>query len=149
MYRRILVPLDGSPLAEAVLPYAEDLARSTGAELVFLRVTPNPVAEIGLADPTLVAGYIEEVNRLEAEATRKLETLCSELESAGFRASFLVREGLVAETIMDVAKFMEADVIAMSTHGRSGISRWLLGSVADRIVNHSEIPVLLIRPKTP
>ena len=144
MYKRILVPLDGSDLAEAVLPYAQSLAQCLGSEIVLLRVTVNPVVEFSFADPAIAASTIREIER---DAKNYIESKCSELEAAGMRVSFLIREGPVADTILAVAEAMQVEIIAMSTHGRSGIRRWLLGSVTERVVHHSSIPVMVIRPQ--
>jgi len=144
MYNKILVPLDGSPLAEAVLPHAQALATSQEAEIVLLRVSANPAAEFSFSDPSLAATLIDS---LEAESLIYLQLIRSRLQRAGLRTSFLIRQGAIAETILSVAGEIKADVVAMSTHGRSGVRRWLLGSIANRVVNHSPIPVLLIRPQ--
>ena len=143
MYKKILVPLDGSPLAEAVLPHAQALADSEGAEIILLRVAVNPAAEFSFSDPALASDLID---TMEAETLSYLQSIRSKLQKAGIRTNFLIREGSVAETILEVSSEVNADLIAMSTHGRSGISRWLMGSIADRVVNHSPVPVLLIRP---
>ena len=143
MYKRILVPLDGSPLSEAVLPHAQSLAQSEGAELILLRVAVNPGAEFSFSDPALAS---ELIKAMETESKMYLQNLCSNLQSAGVRAAYLMRDGPIAETILEVSSAMKADIIAMSTHGRSGLQRWLMGSIADRIVHHSPVPVLLIRP---
>lgn len=144
MYKRILVPLDGSPLSEAVLPHAQALAKSEGAEIILLRVPVNPVVEFSFSDPAIAETVIEEI---EYETKKYIEALSAKLETAGLRVSFLIREGPVAETILAVAEAMQVDMIAMSTHGRSGIQRWVMGSVADRVIGHSEVPVMLIRPQ--
>ena len=144
MYKRILVPLDGSSLAEAVLPHAISLAQTSGAEIILVRVTLNPAAEFSFSDPSIASSIIEES---DFETKRYLNTLSAKLESAGLRVSFLIRQGPIAETILEVADAMQVDLIAMSTHGRSGIQRWLMGSVADRVVRHSQLPVMLIRPQ--
>ena len=144
MYKKILVPLDGSTLAEAALPHAQALASSEDAEIYLLRVSVNPAAEFSFSDPSLAADFID---AMEAETLAYLQSIRSRLQRAGIRTSFLIRKGSTAETILEVAVGVHADIIAMSTHGRSGISRWLLGSVADRVVHHSQVPVLLIRPQ--
>ena len=144
MYNKILVPLDGSPLAEAVLSHVEALANLEGAEVTLLMVAVYPVAEFAFSDPNLVSDILD---TLEAETLNYIQSIRTRLQRAGIRTSILVREGSVAETILDVCSEIHADLIAMSTHGRSGVSRWLLGSVADRIINHSPVPVLLIRPQ--
>lgn len=144
-YKKILVCLDGSPLAEAALPHAQILASDEEAEIVLLRVSANSAAEFSFSDPTLAHNFIQD---MEAETLNYLQSVRSRLQKAGFRTSFLIRQGAVAETILQTASEIKTDVIVMSTHGRSGIQRWLLGSVADRVVTHSNIPVMLIRPGT-
>ncbi|MBP8002808.1 MAG: universal stress protein [Chloroflexi bacterium] len=144
MYKKILVPLDGSPLAEAVLPHAQALAQSEGAELVLLRVAVDPGAEFAFADPALAAGIIQE---MEEETKAYMAGIAARMKEAGYLASTMMREGPIAETILAVAEETQADVIAMSTHGRSGLSRWLMGSIADRVVKHSHVPVMVIRPQ--
>lgn len=145
MYKNILVPLDGSLLAEAALPHAQGVALSDDAHIFLLRVAINPAAEFSFSDPSLASDLIA---TMEAETLEYLQSIRARLQRAGFRTSFLIREGPIAETIMDIADEVQADIIVMSSHGRSGVSRWVLGSIADRVVSHSTIPILLIRPKT-
>ncbi|MFN8413523.1 MAG: universal stress protein [Anaerolineales bacterium] len=143
MYKKILIPLDGSPLAEAVLPHAKALAMAEGAELVILRVPVIPNLEFLARDPIMAERVIEETEK-EAEEYLDLEAL--KLKKEGNKVTSILREGPIPETILAVAEETHADVIAMSTHGRSGIQRWLMGSVADRVVHHAHIPVMLIHP---
>lgn len=145
MYKKILVPLDGSPLAEGVLVHAKALAHSEGAEIVLLRVAANPAAEFAFGDPALAQAAVD---KLEAEAKVYMTAQAEKLQAEGFRTSFQLCEGSVASAILQIADEIQADVIAMSTHGRTGPVRWLLGSVAERVVRHSPIPVMLIRPKS-
>ncbi len=144
MYRKILVPLDGSKLAEGVLPHAKALAYSEGAELVLLTVAANPTLDFVFSDPGLAQRSEEEQ---ETRSKKYMVDVESQLKAAGFKVSTLLRIGSVADTILSVADDMQVDLIAMSTHGRTGAARWLLGSVADRVVRHSKVPVLLIRPR--
>lgn len=144
MYRKILVPLDGSKLAEGVLPHAQALAYSEGAELVLLTVAANPTLDFVFSDPGLAQRAEEEQ---EALSKKYMTEIGNKLKSTGFKVSTLLRVGAVADTILSVADEMQVDLIAMSTHGRTGAARWLLGSVADRVVRNSQVPVLLIRPK--
>ena len=135
MYRKILVPLDGSKVAEGVLPHAKDLAYSQGAELILLTVG-------AFSDPGLARSAITE----QEERTQKyISEIEDQLKAAGFRTSTVLRVGSVAEVILGVAEELGVDCIAMSTHGRTGPARWLLGSIADRVVHNSKVPVLLIR----
>ncbi len=142
-YKKILVCLDGSPLAEAALPHAQMLASDEEAEIVLLRVSADPAAEFSFSDPSIADNLIQD---MEAETLAYMQSARGKLQRAGFRTSFLICQGAIAETILQTASEIKADVIVMSTHGRSGIQRWLLGSVADRVVTHSTTPVMLIRP---
>ncbi len=143
MYKKILVPLDGSPLAEAVLPHAQALAKSEGAEIVLLSVPVTPSYDYLERTPGLASQIIESAER-ETEAYLKAEV--EKLTGEGMKVSGVMREGPIPEMILKVADEVHADMIAMSTHGRSGIQRWLMGSVADRVVHHAHIPVMLIHP---
>jgi nucleotide-binding universal stress UspA family protein len=142
MYRKILVPLDGSKVAEGVLPHAKALAYSVGAELILLTVGANPALDFVFSDPGLAQSAVQEQ---EDRSKKYITEIESELKSAGFKASVQLRIGSVAEVILETAEELQVDVIAMSTHGRTGAARWLLGSVAERVVHNSKVPVLLIR----
>jgi nucleotide-binding universal stress UspA family protein len=139
MYKSILVPLDGSKLAEAILPEIEKVASCMRARIILLRVCRAHV--FPGKDPT--EAEVEVVRKAE----KYLATIVADLNGKGFDAELHVRYGDVAEEILNHSKRNEIDLIAMSTHGRSGLGRWLLGSVAEKIVRHSEKPVLLLRPK--
>jgi nucleotide-binding universal stress UspA family protein len=142
MYRKILVPLDGSKVAEGVLPHAKALAYSEGAELVLLTVGANPGVDFAFSDPGLAQSAILEQEERSKKYITQIER---QLQAAGFRTSAVLRVGSVAEVILGVAEELDVDCIAMSTHGRTGPARWLLGSIAERVVHNSKVPVLLIR----
>ena len=144
MFRKILVPLDGSPLAEAVLPQVRELARCNNAEIVLLRVATFPLFDYSITDPRLI---IELRENAEAEASSYINAIAADLKGEGFQVTAEVGEGMVADAIVSLAESLQADLIAMSTHGRTGIQRLFLGSVANRVVHESRIPVLLIRPE--
>ena len=139
MYRNILVPLDGSSLAEEILPQVKELARLTGAKISLLRVAL--VHTFPGADPT---------NR-QVEATQKaqeyLEKISDQLIKEGLKVSVHVRYGYDAAEIIDHAQQEDIDLVAMSTHGRTGVGRWALGSVSERVLRHSPKPVLLSRTR--
>lgn len=142
MYRKILVPLDGSIVAEGVLPHAKALAYSEGAELILLIVGANPAMDFVFSDPGLAQSAVLE----QEERSKKYITGVEEqLKAEGFKTSTVLRAGSVAEVILGVAEELHVDCIAMSTHGRTGPARWLLGSIAERVVHNSKVPVLLIR----
>jgi nucleotide-binding universal stress UspA family protein len=143
MYKKILVPLDGSELAEAVLPHAQALAKSEDAEIVILRIPDLPAPDLFTRNPAMANKVLEDT---EIETENYLQDEVKKLSGKGIKVSSLMREGPVPDTILAAAEETHADVIAMCTHGRTGIQRWLIGSVADRVVHYSPIPVMLIHP---
>lgn len=145
MYTKILVPLDGSELAEAVLPYASAIAQCTGAELVLLRVTTEPVYEYRLTD---VAHDITLHGALETRASDYLEQIAARLRGAGLKVSTHVETGEDRDsyTILEFAEELQPDLIAMSTHGRTGLGRAAFGSVAENVLRGTRVPLLLICP---
>ncbi len=157
MFKKILVPLDGSALSKGVLPHVRALAACCGSEIVLLRVIP----EIGMriVTPAVVAQTVEQtvsslppvlpddLSIYEVSARSDLEAIVAELAAAGLRAKARLGSGPVTEGILDAAAEESADLIAMSTHGRGGLSRFLLGSIASQVVQHASIPVLLVRAK--
>jgi nucleotide-binding universal stress UspA family protein len=148
MYRKILVPLDGSELAEKVLPHAEAIARCMGAEIILFR---NPVyayeTTATIASPYRRAPLPLPDEREEAlkEATAYLNKVKFGLSMRGFHVSTVVKEGAPAEAIILFAREAGVDLIAMSTHGRTGLSRVVFGSVAEEVLRGAGKPVLLIR----
>lgn len=143
-YRRVLVPLDGSELAELVLPYAETWAQTFDAELILIRVPTLPAfaplnSDASLLLPTLLSEAYEEADTYLANITRRLKAKGLKVHKAA------VEPGAIAETIIDYAHDAGVDLIVMSTHGRSGLSRWVYGSVADRVLRGADVPVLLVR----
>lgn len=152
MYARILVPLDGSELAEVALPHAISLAKQSGAEVILLRVLEPLAPGAAMGQESI---YIEPEfwRRLQQEyldeARAYLDRVAARLSADGLSARTEIRRGSPAEMIIDTARELHADAIVMATHGRSGIGRWMLGSVADRVVRASHLPVLLIRPEKP
>lgn len=145
MYKRIVVPLDGSKLAEEVLTHVRALASCLGSEIILVRITTYPSYEYLLADPSVATSLQKS---LEGEAGEYLGGLVDSLHRAGFQAQaeVITVGGPVADAIIAFAHKVQADLIAMSTHGRTGPSRWFLGSVADRVVRGAGVPVLMIRP---
>jgi nucleotide-binding universal stress UspA family protein len=147
MYKRMLVPLDGSELAEAILPFAEQVAGPLDAEVVLLRVIEptSPVelvASAGVVAPDTFTLRDMDAKRYLAEVERRLS-------KKGLRVrSRVALGGPPAEEILAAAQATSADLIAMATHGRGGLGRVLLGSVAGAVLQAAEVPVLLIRATT-
>jgi nucleotide-binding universal stress UspA family protein len=144
MYKKILVPLDGSELAIKALDPAEKLAKTFDAEIILFQVVPfMPI----YGSPELVTPLIIDEKQKET-AERYLTDLAEQLKKRGQKVSAVVRTGQqVAVEIIDFAKEVKADLIVMCTHGRSGITRWVLGSVAHKVLTRAETPILLIHLK--
>ena len=141
MYKRILVILDGSELAEAALPHAQEMARRYSAQLVLLRVVqPLPPQPEALYDT--LARVDEQTLGL---ARDYLERVTKGLQETGIDVETVVRRGVPHAEIVDYADHNDIDLIVMTTRGRSGLTRWLMGSVADRVVRGASVPVLLVR----
>jgi len=136
MFERILIPLDGSALAESVLIHARRLLSPNDGELLLLQVVTLP--------PSTEADAGEPLDLLWARATEYLQNVSGRLSSEGFRVRSRVVEGFPANQILSVAKRDKATLIAMSTHGRTGLSRWVFGSVTEKVLRASPIPVLAI-----
>ena len=150
MYKKILVPLDGSALSHAVLPCVRAVARCSNASAVLLRVVPEIGMRIGGAaaqpgEQPSPAPLAPEVTEYELAARAYLNGLADELSAAGIAVQTRTAAGPVSQGILDAADEEGADLIAMSTHGRGGLRRFLLGSIASRIVHYAKTPVLLVR----
>lgn len=144
MIKTILVPLDGSELAEQVLPFASEIAHRAGAELLLL----TSIQPVGVWDATATAINWEREERLAQEY---LDAQKDRLKANGVKARVKRLHGDAAEGVLEAAETEGVNLIAMSTHGRSGLTRWLFGSVADRVVQSAHLPILILRPngKTP
>ncbi len=147
--RKIIVPLDGSALAEQALPAAETLGRRTGATLVLVRI---PVVPGYLTVVPETAGWIpEQLAESAHEAETYLESRAAEIRERGLDVDVEVRVvmgGTVADGILAEAEQEEAEVIVISSHGRSGLGRWLFGSVANRVLRGARCAVWVIREGT-
>lgn len=147
MYKNILVPLDGSELAECVLPHVESIAKGSGVQnVVFLRVIePFHMPSGGEG----VSFSEEDMKRMNSENKAAAENYLSQLinrtEYDGVTVQSEAISGKAAESIADYATRNTVDIIAIATHGRSGVSRWVWGSVADRVLRSACVPVLMIR----
>lgn len=137
MYKSILVPLDGSTLAENILIEVEELALLLKARLNLVCVSKAHV--LPGVDPT--DAQVRVVN----SAKEYLENIKAQLTAKNIEVEIHTPYGNPADKVLGISKLHDIELIAMSTHGRSGIGRWLLGSVAEKIVRHSEVPVLLLR----
>ena len=141
MYKRILVPLDGSRLAEQALPHAAIQAEQFGAEIYLLKVL-GPIPEPIMVSREIVRGAETASARL---AQTYLEGIAAGLQERGIPTKTATVEGKPYVEIIRFAEAEEIDLIVMSTRGHSGLSRWLLGSVADRVVRGATVPLLLVQ----
>jgi len=142
MFSKIMVPLDGSSFAEEALPYAHGLAERNNAVLLLARVDETFEPPPGVFVP---ATAIPEVFQLSAG--EYLEQQAARLTLAGLNVQTILLEGKVADALLKCAREESVDLVVMSTHGRTGLSRLLMGSVAEQIVHAAPCPVLLIRPQ--
>ena len=147
MYKRILVPLDGSARAEKAIPVAARIARALGGSVILLRVATAPV-DTGKYSST--SGYVEEtVDADLTVATSYLEHIARSNELAGINTEIKTFTGAVAPAILAASQSLHANIIVMCSHGFTGFKRWALGSVADKVTRHSPIPVFVLREGGP
>lgn len=146
MYKKILVPLDGSEFSECVFDHIRAIA--TGCQV-------PEVVLLGVAEPIsyqvyYMIGVEDRVRDMQKETEKYVESYLSKaadsLKEDGVAVQTVVVSGRPAEQILDYANKNQVDLIIMSTHGRSGVSRWVVGSVTDKVVRHSVAPVLTISP---
>jgi nucleotide-binding universal stress UspA family protein len=143
----IIVPLDGSHLAEQIFPHVAYFATELGLQVVLIRTYSLPSAGFFLAAHVSPPDIAELGVKTEKEIGDYLQAKVEELTASGVKKiTSVVAEGRGPEKIIELAQKTPGCMVAMSTHGRSGMSRWVLGSVTDRVVSHCGDPVLVIRP---
>lgn len=157
MYETILIPLDGSPLAESVLPHAVGIAKQFNSRVILLQVVPTlqdlvreamPVT----AEPSATVAQVSiDMASEQHQAGVKgahdyLQAMSRRLTEEGLTVETLILEGNPADRIVQCAKERDVSLIALSTHGRSGLGRLVFGSVADQVLREAHRPLLLIRP---
>ena len=144
MFKKILVPLDGSTLAAKILPQVEDLAKCLQAELILITIgsllSTTTAAEFALRGTEEFAAW------MRSAAEKNLSALAEALKAKGLMVSYVYREGSAsaAQEIISYAAHNGCDLIAMATHGKGEVA-WVLGSVAEKVVSHATVPVLLLR----
>ena len=146
-YKRILVPVDGSPTAAVGMLEAIKLAKEGGGKLLLLHVVEDYSAFVG---PDAGASIVPMLEGLRQAGQGVLGRIVRKVERAGIKQQGVLVEsygGRVADSIVEQAKRLRADLIVMGTHGRRGVSRVLLGSDADVVVRYSTVPVLLVPPR--
>ena len=157
MFKRVLVPLDGSRFASGALPYAAEVAERFSAEVILIQVIKpaTPIIDAGApvgVSPTASAIAVEatlEANKQKAALARRyLSGKVQALKSRHIQSSYHVLTGDAARSIMEFSEREQIDLVVMTTSGKSGLKRALMGSVADAVIRQSGKPVLVIRPET-
>ena len=145
MYRSIMVPLDGSQLAECVFPHLNAFIKGFAPERLLLVRVVEPIS----ISSAIQASEMEIIKKNEedrvVQAGTYLEAVRRRLDSGDSEVSTIVPVGMVADALVDLAGDEAVDLILIATHGRSGISRWVRGSVADRILHSARVPVVMVR----
>ncbi len=148
MYRKVMVPLDGSELAECVLPHVESLAKSGQAGSVILVRVAESFQSQSWGEATV---WMSDEEKKEYDVTHRkaaasyLDDVAARLDVAGAGVEKVVLNGGVAWTLADYANKNNVDLVVIATHGRSGVSRWVMGSVAQRLLHSICAPVMVIR----
>ena len=153
MFERIVVPLDGSRLSTQAIPYATEVGKRFGAEIILVRVISAhglaPVPEVQNAENSNSTDIMqtEEIDDIDnaAYAKRYLINWAQSLKSQGVKVSYEVLVGNPAKAIMQLSEAQQASLIVMISHGKGAFRRAIMGSVADEILRHSSIPVLIVR----
>ena len=151
MYKKIMVPLDGSELAECVLPHVDGFVTECQVEtIIFVWVVEphystftapaNPQISVNMQENAKILGEQE-----KSSAARYLKQVISRVKQGGIKYKKEVLVGKVADSLVDYVDTNKIDLVLIATHGRSGISRWVRGSIADRVLRSSRAPVLMVR----
>lgn len=150
MYERILIPLDGSKLSETALPCIEELvskmAPGIKVQVMVLQVISSVAYSVVAGEAIAPVPYTDmEIKQIESRAIEYLDRASEGLRSRGAVVTSKVEVGNAPEEILKTSDEMNADLIAMSSRGRSGLSRWAFGSVTDKVLHAGTVPVLVVR----
>lgn len=149
LIKRILVPLDGSKVAEQIVPHAEELAKVMGGQIILFQAHESLLK---MMPPESFSAISEEeikvaIKHKEEDAKGYLKTIAGPLREMGLTVSEVVASGNPADVILDYAASNAVDIITMSTHGLSGIKRWVFGSVTDKVLHSGDMPILVARAR--
>lgn len=144
MFKRILVPLDGSTLAEQALVPAARIAHATGGSVLLVRVVSS-LQEFGMYTPGITPYLPDILDEDLSRATAYLAQMAVSLPLSGIDTRIAVFSGPIASTLLDVVRDERIDLVVMSSHGYTGFKRWMVGSIARKIVHHCPVPVFLLR----
>ncbi|MCG6894645.1 MAG: universal stress protein [Desulfobacteraceae bacterium] len=146
MYKKILVPLDGSPRAEKILPHVEDIALLRKAKILLLQVV-----RLGLSGGELttasIQAHLDDFKKRSDQALHYLDGIGGEFREKGIQVKKMVESGPVVETILRIASQESVDLVAMASHGRGGLYRVFYGSVAAGVLHRIDRPLLLVRTR--
>ncbi len=145
MYQKILVPLDGSPMAEHAIPYALGLCRLSGGTVLLAQVIPSPVVPPAGYSLAEAETWLNRQAQMRQEAEAYLLALAARPDVALASPQIIVVAGIVGESILNLIQKKEIDVLVMTTRRRPKLARWILGSTADYLVQHAPVPILLVR----
>ena len=145
MYKKILVPLDGSHIAECVMPHVKAIAKVANSEVELVNVV-EPFEIPTRGEIAITENDLKQINAdASREAYKYLNALTKRLKRAGIECTPVVITGKPAESLVDYADNNAIDLIIMATHGRSGITKWFWGSVAEKVLRAVNIPILLVK----
>jgi nucleotide-binding universal stress UspA family protein len=153
MYKKLLVPLDGSPRAESILPHVENLAKQFKSKVFFLQVVDPPLQFVNPSfyettiQTDVIHEHLEDFKRKQEEISAYLAGIQVGFQNKGIDTGIFVEQGGAVETILSVAQRENVDLIAIASHGRSGLSRVFYGSVAAGIMQKIDRPMLVIRTR--
>lgn len=144
-YKKIVVPIDGSGWSERAVPHAAEIARDNDAEIILLHVFRPPASEY--TDTIALAGQSEQLDHLRQQVKQKLMAVRNQLRGEGLdcRVQFIEGAG-VANLICDYINSEDVDLVVMSSHGRTGLARYIFGSVAHKVLQEVKVPVMIVRP---
>jgi len=144
-YKKIVVPIDGSGWSERAIPHAVDIARISNGEIILLHVFKPPLHEY--QDTLALAGEAEQISRIRDNIKQHLMAIRGQLRGEGVECRVQVIEAVgIAAQICDYINEEDVDLVVMSTHGRSGLARFVFGSVTHKVMENVKVPVMLIRP---
>jgi len=146
MYKTILVPLDGSKRAEAILPHVENLALSLNAKVIFF-IVAEPSLNLEYDEVIDMSTYLERSDKQKKDAESYLTSLQENFRGKGIEAQILIGHGPVTKAIIDAAEEKNVGLVAMASHGHGGLLRTFYGSVAAGVLQRIDRPLLLIRSR--
>lgn len=147
MFRKILVCLDGSSLAEQILPHVTAEAKSCGGQVILVHVVDISSTVYAPTQAFAKPHWQEHLKHEDEEARKYVGTIAERLRSEGIETDAVVLQGLTGQSIVEYADRSQVDLIALTTHARSNLGRLVFGSVADYVLRNSTLPILTMRPQ--